>query len=352
MMGQFAHRLYRAELRSAYQLGEEILNLGKTWKNSRSPSPDERRAPELITWLGHYSKAHTQLWLGELVAARAGTEEALRLYDSAVFDAAFSDGQWIIEARIAVFAASIESQTYLGYLDQARRRRDEALAHAHQIRHAGSLGFMLSSIAGCEAHTETDPAIRLNHILELEAFCAQHGFAFWQKSAKWQRACCMMALGRTVEAAELQAEAGAELRTTGSFLHRPTWLMSLAEALGKAGRAEDGLKELEDAARQIEATDERWAEANLHRIRGELQLVLGDSAGAEASFREAIEIARRQSAKLWEVRAATSLARLWRNQGRRKQAHDLLAPVYNWFTEGLETPVLREAKVTLDELAR
>jgi hypothetical protein len=248
IMGQFAHRLYRAELRSANQLCEEILHLGKTWKNNRSPSPDERRAPELITWLGHYSKAHTQLWLGELAAARAGAEEALRLYDSAIFDAAFSDGQWIIEARIAVLAVSIESLTYLGHLDQARRRRDEAQARAHQIKHAGSLGFILSCLAGCEAHTETDPATRLDHVLELEVFCVQHGFALWEKSAKLQRACCLMALGRTAEATELQAEASAELRTTESFLHRPTWHMSLAEALGKAGRAEDGLKELEDAA--------------------------------------------------------------------------------------------------------
>jgi len=127
--------------------------------------------------------------------------------------------------------------------------------------------------------------------------------------------------------------------------------MSLAEALGQAGRPRDGLKELEDAAREIEATEERWAEANLHRIRGELLMMVGDLASAEPSFHQAIEIARGQSAKLWELRAAMSLARLWSDQGRREQARDLLASIYDWFTEGLDTPVLREARVTLEKLA-
>jgi len=242
------------------------------------------------------------------------------------------------------------SLTYLGHLDQARQRRDEALARAHQIKHAVALAFILSCIAGCQAHTETDPALLLDQVVNLEAYCVQHGFSDWERSAKWQRACCLTALGRSAEAAELQAQAGAELRAPGSFLYKPTWLMSLAEALGKAGRAEDGLKELEDAAYQIVATEERWAEANLHRIRGELLIAVGDFAGAEASFCQAIEIAQQQSAKLWELRAATSLARLWGDHGRREQACGLLAPIYNWFTEGLDTPVLREARVTLEKL--
>jgi predicted ATPase len=142
------------------------------------------------------------------------------------------------------------------------------------------------------------------------------------------------------------------MRATGSFLHKPTWLMSLAEAYGKAGRPKDGLNELEEAARQIDATEERWAESNLHRIRGELLMAVGNLAEAEASFRQAIETARRQSAKLWELRAATSLARLWRDRGKYNEARDLLAPIYNWFTEGLDTPVLREADLVLEELSR
>ncbi|UGY03919.1 BTAD domain-containing putative transcriptional regulator [Bradyrhizobium quebecense] len=349
IMGQFAHRLYRAELRSAYQLCDELLTLGKTWKNSRAPSPTLRLTREAIMWLGHFSKAHSRLWLGELAAARAGAEEALRLYDPAGLDVASFGKRWTNDVRIAVLSVSIESLTYLGYLDQARRRRDEALARAHQIKHAGSMGFILSCIAGCEAHTETDPAIRLDHVRELETFCVQHGFTHWENSAKWQRACCLMALGHTAEAIELQADAGAELCTTGSYLHKPTRLMSLAEALGKAGRPKEGLKELEEAANEIEVTEERWAESNLHRIRGELLIAIGELTGAEASFRQAIEIGRCQSAKLWELRAATCLARLWRDQGSRARAHDLLAPISDWFTEGLDTPVLKEARALLEQ---
>ncbi|WP_163150833.1 BTAD domain-containing putative transcriptional regulator [Bradyrhizobium uaiense] len=348
IMGQFAHRLYRAKLRSAYQLCDELLNLGNTWQHNRAPSPAWRWTPEALTWLGRFSRAQSRLWLGELAAARDGAEEALRLYPAGMD--VVSVRHWTNDVQIVPLSVGIESLTYLGHLDQARRRRDEAIERAHQIKHAGSMGFILSCIAGCEAHTETDPAIRLDHVRELETFCAQHGFAHWENSAKWQRACCLMALGRTAEAAELQAAAGAELRTTGSYLHKPTRLMSLAEALGKSGRPKEGLKELETAASEIEITEERWAESNLHRIRGELLLAVGDLAGAEASFRRAIEIGIRQSAKLWELRAATCLARLWRDQGNREQARDLLAPVYHWFTEGLDTPVLKEAGSLLEQI--
>jgi predicted ATPase len=160
-----------------------------------------------------------------------------------------------------------------------------------------------------------------------------------------------MALGHTIEASQLLTEAGAKLQATESFLYKPVWFMSLAGAFGKAGRPADGLKELENAAHQIEATEERWAESNMYRIRGELLIAVGDAAEAETNFHQAIAIARRQSAKLWELRAATCLACLWRDQGRRKQAHDLLAPIYSWFTEGFDTPVLREAGTVLERLA-
>lgn len=349
MTGQFAYRLYRAELRSAYQLSQELLDLGKTWKDSGAPPPVH--TSKTMTSVGYTSRGQCRVLLGDFAAARADAEKALRLSDPAVFDAARLHGYWNIDAQIVPLMVCIESQTYLGHLDQACQKRDEALACAHQIKHAATLAFVLSCIAGCEAHIETDPAILLDHVLNLESFCVRHGFALWERSAKWQRGCYLIALGRTAEAAELHAEAGAELRTAGSFLYKPTWLMSLADALGKAGRPKDGLNELEDAAHQIEATEERWAESNMYRIRGELLIALDDFAEAEASFRQAIEIARRQSARLWELRAATCLARLWRDQGRRKQADDLLAPIYSWFTEGLDTPVLREARVVLEQLA-
>ena len=101
----------------------------------------------------------------------------------------------------------------------------------------------------------------------------------------------------------------------------------------------------------IETTQERWAEADMHRLRGTLLVSIHEHAAAEDSYRQALAVARRQSAKFWELRAATSLARLWREQGNCTEARDLLAPVYNWFTEGFDTPVLRDAKALLDALA-
>jgi predicted ATPase len=124
----------------------------------------------------------------------------------------------------------------------------------------------------------------------------------------------------------------------------------LAGALGNAGRPTEGLNQLNEAVRQIEATKERWSESDVHRVRGELLIAVGDAVVAEKSLYQAIGVARRQSAKLFELRAAASLARLWRDQDKRTEARDLLAPIYNWFTEGFDTPVLKDAKALLDQL--
>jgi tetratricopeptide (TPR) repeat protein len=343
---QFINRLYRAELRSAHQLSRELLNLGRIWKDG-APSAAPRWTSEAVTSVAYFLRGQSQLSLGDFTAARADSEEALR-----VFDPAFLPGQWMIDVQAVLLSVCMGSLTYLGHLNQAHLRRDEALARARQVSRAATSVVILARVAGCEAHTETDPAVLLDHFSELEAFCAQHGvFSDYEKFAKWHRACCLIALGRGAEASDLQAEVGAELHSARSFLYKPTWYMSLADALGKAGRPEEGLKELEEAAHQTEATEERWAESNLHRIRGELLVKVGDLAGAETNFLQAIEIARRQSAKLWELRAATRLAALWLDQGRREQARDLLAPVYGWFAESLEVSVLKEARAVLELIA-
>jgi predicted ATPase len=130
----------------------------------------------------------------------------------------------------------------------------------------------------------------------------------------------------------------------------PSFLILLADAKGMAKRRDEGLEHLAEAERLIAETEERWAEAELHRVRGELLRAGDDIAGAERSFSQAIGIAQQQSAKFWELRAAISLAQLWREQGKRDAARDLLAPTYGWFTEGFDTPVLQEAKALLDEL--
>jgi predicted ATPase len=141
-------------------------------------------------------------------------------------------------------------------------------------------------------------------------------------------------------------------RATGAVIHTPSMLVSLAEAHARLGEPIEGQNCLAEATQIIESTDQRIVEADVYRVRGDLLNATGDQAAAEQSYRQALAVAQRQSAKLFELRAATSLARLWRDQGKRIEARDLLALIYDWFTEGLDTPVLQEAKALLDQLAR
>jgi predicted ATPase len=139
-------------------------------------------------------------------------------------------------------------------------------------------------------------------------------------------------------------------RATGAELERPHWLGLMAEACAKTGRMEEALRAVSEALTAIEHNGIRYYEPELNRLEGELRLHL-DAQQAEVCFRRAIEIARAQHAKSLELRAATSLARLWRDQGKRAEGRDLLAPIYDWFTEGFDTLDLKEAKALLDELA-
>jgi predicted ATPase len=131
----------------------------------------------------------------------------------------------------------------------------------------------------------------------------------------------------------------------------PHLIALLATAYEIAGQTEEALPLLDDALQLVERTGERWFAAELNRHKGQLLLRQGDSGAAEELYRKALSIAVEQEAKLWELRAAVSLGRLRRNQGRRSDARDLLAPIYGWFTEGFDTPDLKEAKVLIDELA-
>jgi len=145
----------------------------------------------------------------------------------------------------------------------------------------------------------------------------------------------------------------AAFQMTGAKLLSVWWLGLRAEAYGKLGRVEEGLTILAEALRAAKDTGEHFYDAELHRLKGEflLQLSADNQREAEACFQHAITIAQSQGAKAWELRTATSLARLWQHQGKRQQARDLLAPVYHWFTEGFDTPDLQDAKALLDALA-
>jgi predicted ATPase len=141
-------------------------------------------------------------------------------------------------------------------------------------------------------------------------------------------------------------------RSTGSTNWLPFFLSHLARAHGELGQVEEAKRCAEEATAVMNVTNERWYEAEIHRTAGEIALLLPDSdlAKAEANFKHALSIARQQQSKSWELRAAMSMARLWRDQGKRNEARNLLAPVYGWFTEGFDTLDLKEAKALLDEL--
>jgi predicted ATPase len=187
-----------------------------------------------------------------------------------------------------------------------------------------------------------------NETLEL---AAENGLGAYRTLALILRGWSLAALGRTDEGIPLLSAGLAGYHELGVVVLRPWVRTLLGDACRMAGEWQAALGHLAEAQRRAEETGERWFLAEALRLTGEVLLATGDRTGAEAGYREAIAIAQQQSARLWELRAAMSLARLWRDQGKRGAAHDLLAPVCGWFTEGFSTPVLQEAEALLKELA-
>jgi predicted ATPase len=161
----------------------------------------------------------------------------------------------------------------------------------------------------------------------------------------------LTALGQAQEGVALLAKGLSAGRDTGAVVNVPEALMMLAGAYAQLGRSIEGLDCLTEATQIIRTTDARCVEAESYRLRGDLLNGTGDRAAAEQNYRLALAVAERQNAKTFELRAATSLARLWREQGKRAKACNLLAPIYGWFTEGFDTPVVQDAKALLDQLA-
>jgi predicted ATPase len=189
------------------------------------------------------------------------------------------------------------------------------------------------------------------------SLATEHRFALYLREGLVQQGWMLMAQGRVEEGIATMRQGVAALRNPGAGSHVPSHLARLAEAYGMVGQADQGLATLDEALDLVHHTDERWWEAELYRLRGELlRQAAGGGQRAEwtpqACFQHALEIARRQQAKSLELRAAMSLSRLWQQQGKRDDARQLLAPIYGWFTEGFDTADLQEAKALLEELSR
>ena len=334
----------RAEHQTARELGEQILSLA------------QRVQDPLHVALANWAPGLTSLYLGEFTLARAHFEQLIAFYDPQQHRSlAFLYGQ---DPGATSLSWAAWALWFLGYPDQALKRSKEALALAQELDHPFTLSFALG-IAG------------LFHHLRCEGQAARECFEASTELSTEERFALFEA-GAIIEQGWVQAEAGqvedgiAQIRqglaawqAMGAGMHLTHYLGMLAEAYGKAGQVQQGLSTLAEALAFAEKTDERYYEAEILRLKGELLLMQGHEAEAEASFHQAescfqhaIEVARRQQAKSWELRAVMSLSRLWQQQGKREEARQLLAEVHGWFSEGFDTPDLREAKALLDALAR
>jgi predicted ATPase len=186
---------------------------------------------------------------------------------------------------------------------------------------------------------------------QLAAVATEQGFPHWRAEGTIFRGWAKVKNGDVSQGISLLRNGAAAYRATGAELWMPHYIALLAEACEIAGQVEEAGALLDDALQISERTGERWLAAELNRHKGQLLLRQGHTEAAEELYRKALSIAEEQGAKLWELRASASLARLRRDQGRRAEARDLLAPVYGWFTEGFDTPDLKDAKALLDERA-
>ena len=233
-----------------------------------------------------------------------------------------------------------------------RARRSEALAEARRSSPLTLIWALWQAwlfdwaLEGRDAVPTT-----LRWAEEVSGLAADLGFPLAAVCGKVMRGWCLSVTARAAEGIPLLIEGLGVTDVTGTRMLVPFMHTVIADVHGIAGQSAEGLERLDTAVQLMETTQERWAEAEMHRVRGDLLVRAEQTAAAEESYRRALDTARGQDAKLWEVKGATSLARLWRDQGKRAEARDLLAPVYGSFTEGLDTPVLKEAKALLEQLA-
>jgi DNA-binding SARP family transcriptional activator/predicted ATPase len=338
-------RVLRGEHQAARQTLEQVFGLAEL---AEAPTL-VARAHELMGWL--------LVCLGEFAPALDHAEYVMDLYaPQRRYAVAVLYG---MDPGVQGLSYASRALWFLGYPEQALKRSRKALALAQELDHPYSLADAQST-GGAMVHLLRRDLQAAQALAEASlTLASEHEFRAFLAQATMQRGRVLAEQGRIEEGIAQLRQGLAAWETMGTRYRRPTFLAWLAEAYGKAGQAEEGLGVLAEALAQVEKTDERYYEAELHRLKGELLLMQGDEAEAEASFHKAescfqhaVEVARRQQAKSWELRATVSLCRLWRKQGKVDEARQMLAEVYGWFTEGFDTPDLQEAKALLEELSR
>src|SRR5262245_18405366 len=298
--------------------------------------------------IGHYIMGNSLLFRGDLVEARAHYDKAVTLYaPSEHRPLATRFGQ---DVRVAALSFRSWALWFLGYPDAALADADQALRDAREIGHAATLMFALALTPQAN-FLSANYATAIGANDELLAMADEKNAQYWKAVGMVLQGNLFAVTDKASDAIQRITSGLTAFRSTGATLYVPSWLSSLARACADVGKLDDAWSCIGEALTAIETTKQRWCEAEVHRIAGEIALLEPDAAKAEAYFERALVVARQQQAKSWELRAAMSMARLWRDQGKRQQARELLAPVYGWFTEGFETLDLKEAKALLGELA-
>jgi predicted ATPase len=338
LWGLWLFYLGRARMRTARDLGQQLLDLAKRAGD-----------PGLLLQACH-ALGPTDEAIGDCVSARAQLEEAITLYDPDQHRShAFLYGGH--DPGVCCLENAGWCLWMLGYPDQAVQRGREALALARKLGHPASLAhgqFFTGTL-----HQFRREAPETERLAEaLGQLAAEQGLPAYAAGASVLRGWVLAERGQHEEGLALISQ-GLAGTATGAIWWRIYWLALLAGACGRVGKAAEGLATLAEARRAVEDTGIHFFEPETHRVKGELLLAreTEDPADAEACFREAIAIARRQSAKSLELRAVTSLSRLLDKQGRRAEAGPMLADCYGWFAEGFGTADLREAKELLQALS-
>jgi predicted ATPase len=350
----------RAELRTACELSKQLLSLAQAIQD-----------PALLLEANHTLGA-ALYFLGECVPAREHLEQAFALYDPQQHRSLAAlyghDPGVVCLSRVSRVLLS------LGYVDQAVQKSHEALALARELSHPQTLAFALFH-AGLVRHFRREGQVAREQAEALIALSREHGFEFHLATGIMVRGWALAEQGQEKEGIAQMRRGLSGLQATGAELPLAVWAAPLAEAYGKVGRFEEGLALLSEARAAIDKSGGHLHEAEIYRARGQLTLQkLQVSSSkfqvppstqhltpntqaeveqeAEGYFLKALDIAHKQQAKSLELRAATSLARLWQAQGKREDARQMLAEIYNWFTEGFDTKDLQEAKMLLEELTR
>ncbi len=300
------------------------------------------------TQVAHRIRGWTLFFLGKFTEAMPELERTLALYQpDRHADLAYKFGQ---DTRVAALILWSLGKWQLGFPDQAIKARDEAIAHGRRSNHANSLAYAL--YFGCAV----DYVLGAFDVVgqrasELAVVSDRHGMALWRA---WARVALGWRMAREGEAGSgiaMIRHGLAEQDSTGTMVWRPHNLLLLAEAHLAQGALDDALAAVDAALAVSTRQQELWLEPELHRRRAEILLRQGDRvADAQACLETALAIARRRQARSWELRAACDMARLLAEQGKRREAHDLVAGVYGWFTEGFATADLIAAKALLEEL--